>query len=152
MNEQNLCVGIEMRHRTHRRHQRNCNKRKSQRGGGGAAMLAPYGGNDSGYLLDSASRIQAGVGSLDQAFADIASVPRQSGGKRKHRSKHRKTRRHSRTSSRYRNRSQRGGMADYKAPAMLLNSSMYASDGTNPQFQDESTVNSLYQFNKGAQV
>lgn len=137
-----------MRHRTHRRHYRN--KRKSQRGGGGgAAMLAPYGGNDSGYLLDSASRIQAGVGSLDKAFADIASVPRQSGGKRKHRTKHRKT--HRRSSRRYR-RSQRGGMADYKASAMLLNSSMYASDGTNPQFQDESTVNSLYQFNKGAQV
>jgi hypothetical protein len=106
--------------------------------------MAPFvaaGGSD--YLLDAPTRVQAEVGPLDAAFAELPSViPRQGGGRRRsHR--HRKGRRHSRR--------QRGGMYDFKGPSMLLDAAQYAKDGTNPQFRSEGEVNPGYGFFKGPQ-
>ena len=115
---------------------------------GGEAPYVAAGGAD--YLLDAPTRIQAQVGPLDAAFAELPSViPRQAGGSlglgypRRHR-KSRRGRRHSR-------RRQRGGMSPFGAPGMLLDAAQYANDKTNPQFHTEGSVNPHYGFFKGAQ-
>jgi len=157
-----------MARRHHRKHSRKSHKRRSHRrrthrrqhGGGNSCAalpvnreyfaqhggMAPYvaaGGSD--YLIDAATRVQAQVGSLDSAFAELPSViPRQGGGRRRHR-------RSSRRASRRTRRRQRGGMYAFQGPSMLLTSAEYAKDGTNPQFHTEGEVNSLYHFNKGPQ-
>ena len=51
---------------------------QQQRGG-----MAPFAAGDN-YLLDAATRVQAEVGSLDKAFAELPSVIRtQAGGRRR---------------------------------------------------------------------
>lgn len=161
-------------------HRKSHRKSHSQRGGECSAMprnfasfqqqrggMAPITAGDS-YLLDAASRIQAEVGPLDKALADLSSViPKQMGGRRRRRSAHRKGsrsahrkgrkshRRHRRSAHRKgrksHRRSQRGGMSAFDAPSMLLDKAAYAADGTNQQFRTEGTVNSLYGEFRGAQ-
>lgn len=115
----------------------------SQRGG-----EAPYiasGGSD--YLVDTATRIQAEVGPLDAAFAELPSViPRQGGGRRKSRHHRKSHKRSSRRQSR-----QRGGMYPIAGPSMLLDATQYSGDKTNPQFHTESSINPHYGFFKGPQ-
>jgi hypothetical protein len=97
--------------------------------------MAPITSGDA-YLGSAADRIQAGIGSLDKSFAELPSViPRQMGGRR-----YRKSR-----------KQQRGGMSPFGSPEMLLDRSAYTADGTNPQFQTEGSVNSLYGEFSGAQ-
>jgi hypothetical protein len=118
---------------------------QQQRGG-----MAPFAAGDN-YLLDAATRVQAEVGPLDKAFADLSSViPKQMGGRRKSRRSGRKGRRSAHRRSH--RRQQRGGMSPFDAPGMLLDKGAYAADGTNPQFRTEGTVNSLYGEFKGAQA
>ena len=106
---------------------------------GGEAPYVAAGGAD--YLLDAPTRIQAQVGPLDAAFAELPSViPRQGGGRR--RTHRHKGRRQSR---------QRGGMSPFGSPGMLLDAAQYANDKTNPQFHTEGSVNPHYGFFKGAQ-
>ncbi len=143
--------------RRRRSHRRRTHRRQQQRGGGSCAALpmnreafgqrggmAPFvaaGGAD--YLMDSAARVQAEVGPLDAAFAELPGViPRQGGGRRRRASRRRRS---------SRRRQQRGGMYDFTGPSMLLDSAAYAKDGTNPQFHTEGSVNPLYGFNKGPQ-
>jgi hypothetical protein len=150
--------------KAHRKGSRSAHRkthRRSQRGGGTgcSAMprnfasfqqggMAPFAAGDN-YLLDAATRVQAEVGPLDKAFADLSSViPKQMGGRRK---SHRKSRRSGRKGHKS-HRRQRGGMSPFDAPGMLLDKGAYAADGTNPQFRTESTVNSLYGEFKGAQA
>lgn len=110
---------------------------------GGEAPYVAAGGAD--YLLDAPTRIQAQVGPLDAAFAELPSViPRQGGGRRR---THRRGRRHSRR----RSSRQRGGMSPFGSPGMLLDAAQYANDKTNPQFHTEGSVNPHYGFFKGAQ-
>lgn len=86
----------------------------SQRGG-----MAPI--SNDGYLLDAATRVQAQVAPLDQAFAQLPSViPKQAGGGRRSRGRRATRRRH-----------QRGGMQDFDA-AYTYNPSY---QGQNPQWQ-----------------
>lgn len=152
--------------RSHKRrtHRRRTHRRQSQRGGGSCAAfpmnrasfaqaggsLAPFvaaGGSD--YLLDAPTRVQAEVGPLDAAFAELPSViPRQGGGRR--RTHHRKSRKQSRKGRKGR-KSQRGGMYAFNGPSMLLDAAQYAKDGTNPQFRSEGEVNPGYGFFKGPQ-
>jgi hypothetical protein len=116
--------------------------------------MAPIAAGDN-YLLDAATRVQAEVGPLDKAFADLSSViPKQLGGRRKSRRSGRKGRRsaHRRHGRKSHRRQQRGGMSPFDAPGMLLDKGAYAADGTNPQFRTEGTVNSLYGEFKGAQA
>ncbi len=145
-----------------RKHSRRQTHRRQQRGGfsscaalpmnreafaqrGGEAPYVAAGGAD--YLLDTATRVQAQVGPLDAAFAELPSViPRQAGGRR-HRSHRHRSRRHKAR----RSRRQRGGMSPFGAPGMLLDAAQYASDKTNPQFHTEGSVNPHYGFFKGAQ-
>lgn len=120
--------------------------------GGNLAPFVASGGAD--YLLDAPTRVQAEVGPLDAAFAELPSViPRQAGGRRKER----RSRRHGRKSRKGRKgrrqsrRQQRGGMYAINGSSMLLDAAEYAKDGTNPQFHNEQFVNPSYGFNKGAQ-
>jgi hypothetical protein len=109
---------------------------QQQRGG-----MAPITSGDA-YLGSAADRIQAGIGSLDKSFAELPSViPRQMGGRR-----HRKSRKNRKS------RKQHGGMSPFGAPEMLLDRAAYTSDGTNPQFRTEGSVNSLYGEFRGAQA
>ena len=111
---------------------------------GGMAPFVAAGGSD--YLMDTAARVQAEIGPLDAAFAELPGViPRQGGGRRRRASKRHGRRRQSRR------RQQRGGMYDFTGPSMLLDSAAYAKDGTNLQFHTEGSVNPLYGFNKGPQ-
>ena len=128
---------------------------QQQRGG-----MAPFTAGDS-YLLNPATRIQAEVGPLDKAFAELPSViPKQMGGRRRsahrrsahRRSAHRKGRKAHRRSQKQSQKQQRGGMSPFDAPGMLLDRAAYTADGTNPQFRTEGTVNSLYGEFKGAQA
>ncbi len=113
---------------------------QQQRGG-----MAPIASGDS-YLLDSATRIQAELGPIDKAFAELPSViNKQMGGRRRRRSARRSSRRSSR-------RRQRGGMSPFDAPGMLLDRAVYSADGTNNQFRTEGSVNPLYGEFRGAQV
>lgn len=156
------------RHRKHsrRNHKRRSHRRRThqQRGGNSCAAfpanrasfaqaggsMAPFvaaGGSD--YLLDAPSRVQAEVGPLDAAFAELPSViPRQGGGRRR---SHRHRGRKSRRSHRRQSRRQRGGMYAFNGPSMLLDTAQYAKDGTNPQFRSEGEVNPGYGFFKGPQ-
>ena len=112
--------------------------RKSQRGG----MAPIVQGND--YLLDAATRVQAEVGPLDKSFGELPMViPKMSGGRRYRKSHKVRKSRKARKSSR---RSQRGGaeLAAFNQPELLLRSSQYAMDGTNPQFRTEGSVNAGY--------
>lgn len=163
-------------HRKQSRRQRKSKKqsrKQKQRGGGSCAALpmnralfAQAGGNlapfvavgGADYLLDASTRVQAEVGPLDAAFAELPSViPRQAGGRRhrkshrrgiKHGRKGRKTHKHGRKG---RKSQQRGGMYDINGPSMLLDAAQYAKDGTNPQFRTEGEVNPSYGFFKGPQ-
>lgn len=152
--------------RSHKRQQsrrRQSRKQKQQRGGGGScaalpmnrALFSQAGGNlapfvasgGSDYLLDAPTRVQAEVGPLDAAFAELPSViPHQGGGRRRSRRQSRKGRKGRRQSRR-----QRGGMYAFNGPSMLLDSAQYAKDGTNPQFRSEGEVNPGYGFFKGPQ-
>lgn len=154
--------------RSHKHRRTHRHRRQQQRGGGSCAALpmnrplfAQAGGNlapfvasgGADYLLDAPTRVQAEVGPLDAAFAELPSViPRQGGGRRRsHRRHGRKGRKsHRRRQSRRQSR-QRGGMYAFGGPSMLLTSAEYAKDGTNPQFHTEGSVNPLYGFNKGPQ-
>lgn len=108
-----------------------------QRGG-----MAAYSTGDS-YLLDGPTRIQAEVGPLDRAFAELPSVvPRQMGGSRRSRSQRRSQRRSRRQ------RSQRGGAAPFSDPYMIFQN----PQGVNPQFSTEHQVRpDTYFENAGAQ-
>lgn len=123
---------------------------QQQRGG-----MAPIAAGDS-YLLDASSRVQAEVGPLDKALAELPSViPKQMGGRRhrKGRKSHRRRSAHRKSHRRSaHHRSQRGGMSAFDAPSMLLDKAAYAADGTNPQFRTEGGVNSLYGEFRGAQA
>jgi hypothetical protein len=90
------------------------NQSFAQRGG-----MAPYQAGGTDYLLDAPTRVQAEVGSLDQAFAELPGIlkaagvpPNQLGGGRRRR--HRKSRKGSRRQRSRRH--QRGGMAPFDAP------------------------------------
>lgn len=90
----------------------------AQRGG-----MAPYQAGGTDYLLDAPTRVQAEVGSLDQAFAELPGVlkaagvpPNQLGGARRKGRKGRKSHRKSRKSYSRRQRKQSGGMAPFNAP------------------------------------
>ena len=74
---------VEMATRKHRRsHKRSHKKSHRRRRQSGGAALAPFAAGDA-YLLDAQTRVQAEVGPLDKAFADLPSViPRQAGGRR----------------------------------------------------------------------
>jgi hypothetical protein len=106
------------------------------------------------YLLDSASRVQAEVGPLDRAMADLSSViPKQAGGRRyrkakKSRKSHKAGRKsHSKVRKTSRKvRKQHGGadLAPFGGSDLLLSKGEYAMDGTNPQFRTEPTVNPMY--------
>jgi hypothetical protein len=99
--------------------------------GGMAPMESAY-----GTLLDGPTAIQAQVGPLNAAFAELPSViPRQAGGRRRYSRKH-----HSR-------RRQRGGMHPFES-AFLPVSQQPA--GSNAQFMTEGEVNALY-GNRGPQ-
>jgi hypothetical protein len=150
-------------HRRSRRHSRRSHRRSHRRhqqhGGSSCAALpmnreafgqrggmAPFGSGGADYLMDGAARVQAEVGPLDAAFAELPGViPRQGGGRRRSR-RHRSRRHRSR-----RQQQQRGGMYAFNGPSMLLDSAAYAKDGTNPQFHTEGSVNPLYGFTKGPQ-
>jgi hypothetical protein len=148
-------------HRRSRRHSRRSHRRHQQHGGSSCAALpmnreafgqrggmAPFGAGGPDYLMDGAARVQAEVGPLDAAFAELSGViPHQGGGRR--RSRRHRSRRH--WSRRHRRQQQRGGMYAFNGPSMLLDSAAYAKDGTNPQFHTEGSVNPLYGFNKGPQ-
>ncbi len=100
------------------------------------------------YLLDSASRVQAEVGPLDRAMAELPSViPKQAGGRRYRKAKKsRKSHKAGRKSHRKSHRKQRGGadLAPFGGSDLLLSKGEYAMDGTNPQFRTEPTVNPMY--------
>jgi hypothetical protein len=109
-----------------------------QRGG-----MAAYSMGDA-YLLDGPTRIQAEVGPLDRAFAELPSViPRQTGGKRRGRRSSKRS-----GSKRTQRRSQRGGAAPFSDPYMIFQN----PQGVNPQFHTEGRVNQLYVENGGAQT
>ena len=161
--------------KSHRKsHRKSRRTHRRQRGGAGCAAfpsnfnslqqrggMAPFVAGDN-YLLDTATRVQAEVGPLDKAFAELPSVIRtQAGGRRKGR-KGRKSHRRGRKSQKQsrkqqrrqsrRQRKQRGGMSPFDAPGMLLDKAAYTADGTNPQFRTEGSVNPLYGEFKGAQA
>ena len=114
--------------------QRQSRRQQSQQGGGSCSalpfnsqLLAQRGGmapiSNDAYLLDTATRVQAEVGPLDTAFAQLATViPKQAGGRRGY---YRRGRRGGAPTRR-----QRGGMQDFDA-AYTYNPS-YA--GQNPQW------------------
>jgi hypothetical protein len=126
------------RHRSKKAHhsRRRRTHRKQQGGGSCAAMplnremfaqrggMAPYQAGGTDYLLDAPTRVQAEVGSLDQAFAELPGVlkaagipPNQLGGARRRRGGKSKKARHSRKQRTQRKaRKQRGGMAPFDAP------------------------------------
>jgi hypothetical protein len=120
--------------------------------GGNLAPFVAAGGAD--YLLDAPTRVQAEVGPLDAAFAELPSViPRQAGGRR-HRKSHRrglKSRKHGRKGRKTHKQRGGGDMSAFNGPSMLLTSAEYAKDGTNPQFRTEGEVNPSYGFFKGPQ-
>jgi hypothetical protein len=157
------------RKQSRRQSRRQSRKQKQQRGGGSCAALpmnralfAQAGGNlapfvaagGADYLLDASTRVQAEVGPLDAAFAELPSViPRQAGGRR-HRKSHRRSHKHGRKTHKHGRKgrkSQRGGMSAFNGPSMLLDAAQYAKDGTNPQFRTEGEVNPSYGFFKGPQ-
>lgn len=118
--------------------------------GGNLAPFVASGGAD--YLLDAPTRVQAEVGPLDAAFAELPSViPRQGGGRRRRSRRHGRKSRKGRKGRRQSRRQQRGGMYAINGPSMLLDSAQYAKDGTNPQFHTEGEVNPSYGFTKGPQ-
>lgn len=149
-------------------HRRSTHRRRQQGGGSCAAMplnrmnFQQQGGmadivQGDNYLLDAAARATAGVGSLDASFAELPSVvPRQAGGRRhrrshKHRRSHRRpAHRRSHKHRRGSRRQQGGSLADVAAPSMLV-SDMKAT-GSNPQFNDEASVNPHYNAMKGPQA
>lgn len=100
------------------------------------------------YLLDQATRVQAEVGPLDRAVAELPSViPKQAGGRRYRKGKmSRKSHKAGRKSHRKSHRKQRGGadLAPFGGSDLLLSKGEYAMDGTNPQFRTEPTVNPMY--------
>ena len=148
--------------KSHRKNQRKSQKKqKQQRGGSSCAMMplntpalavkqvggmATITAGDQ-YLLDSATRVQAEVGPLDKAMAELPSViPKQAGGKRRRTGyKSRKTGRKSHRKGR-KSRKQRGGaeLAPFGSSELLLPKAEYALDGTNPQFRSEPSVNPMY--------
>ncbi len=124
----------------------------AQRGG-----MAPFTAGDN-YLLDTATRVQAEVGPLDKAFAELPGViPRQMGGRRRsmrrsrsHSMRRRHTmRRKSHRRRTHRRQQQRGGMAPFGYELSLPKG---ADAAMNPQFQTEGSVNPLYGEFKGAQT
>ena len=139
--------------RSRRNRSRNQRKSKSQRRsqrrnqsqrGGMAPFDAPY-----QSMSEAAARSMAGVASLDNSIAELPRViPRQSGGNsdlapfRGGGWSGKRSRRSQRSQ-----RSQRGGNAPFDAPYTLG----YALPGVNPQFANESMVNSLYSATRGAQ-
>jgi hypothetical protein len=153
------------RHGRRRSHRRRTHRRRQHGGGscaalpmnreafgqrGGMAPCVAAGGSD--YLMDGAARVQAEVGPLDAAFAELPGViPSQGGGRRHSRRSSKRHGRRRQSRRRASSRRQRGGMYDITGPSMLLDSAAYAKDGTNPQFHTEGSVNPLYGFNKGAQ-
>jgi hypothetical protein len=149
--------------RTHRRHHRSqkggsqCGAYPRQSGG-----MAPFAAGDA-YLLDAQTRVQAEVGPLDKAFADLPSViPRQAGGRRRsmrHKKRAHKhkgsrkvcTRKHKQSRSR---RSQRGGaLAPFAGSYTLIDHHAMTPKmlAQNDQFVSESSVNSDYSQFAGAQ-
>lgn len=161
--------------RSHSRksHRKSRKGRKSQRGGSSCAAypmnrdafaqrggMAPITAGDA-YLLDAATRTQAGIGALDSHFAELPSViPRHSGGSRKQhksrksRKQHKKSQKsrkqHKKSQKSRKSRKQRGGMAPFAASYEILSAS--TDRGVNPQFHTESQVNPLYSEFKGAQA
>lgn len=155
--------------RTHRRRQHGgsqCGAYPRQSGG-----MAPFVAGDA-YLLDAQTRVQAEVGPLDRAFADLPSViPRQAGGRRHRRRSHKKrahkhkgsrkvcTRKHkqSRRSSRRSlssRRSQRGGaLAPFASSYTLIDHHAMTPKmlAQNDQFVSEASVNSDFSQFAGAQ-
>ena len=145
--------------KSHRRsHKHRRGSRKQQGGGACAAMplnrmnfqqqggMAPMIAGDD-YLLDAAARATAGVGSLDASFAELPSViPRQAGGRRHRRSvirkSHKKSHRRSHKHRRSHRRQHGGALAEMNGPSMLV--SDIAKTGSNPQFNDEASVNPHY--------
>jgi hypothetical protein len=125
--------------RKSRRSTRRSQKQQQYRQRGG---MAAYSTGDS-YLLDGPTRIQAEVGPLDRAFAELPSVvPRQMGGSRRSR-RQRRSQRRSRSQ-----RSQRGGAAPFGDPYMIFQN----PQGVNPQFSTEHQVRpDTYFENEGAQ-
>jgi hypothetical protein len=175
---------VEMATRKHkssrsRSHSR-MHKKSQRRRQSGGAMLAPFAAGDA-YLLDAQTRIQAEVGPLDKAFADLPSViPRQAGGRRgrgrgrvsrktrahkhkgsrkactrKHRSSSRShSSRRSRSRSHSSRRSQRGGaLASFAGSYTLMDHHAMTPKmlAQNDQFVSESTVNADYSQFAGAQ-
>ena len=159
--------------KVHRRSHKHRRSHRRQHGGSCAAMplnrtnfqqqggMAPIAAGDD-YLLDAGARASAQVGSLDAAFAELPSViPRQAGGRRRSH-KHRKGRKSHRRSAHRRkshrrshkhrrsHRRQHGGSLANFSDSYMLTSDI-AKTGSNPQFLDESAVNSHYGV-KGAQA
>jgi len=119
--------------KSHKRHSRRRHtRRRRQQGGAGTGCavfpanvptfaqrggMAPYQAGGTDYLLDAPTRVQAEVGPLDQAFAELPAVLKAAGvvsnqlGGARRRKSHRKGRRHQ-----SRRRHQRGGMAPFNAP------------------------------------
>jgi len=147
---------VNRRHRQkkqRRSHRKGCaarshNRQSFQRGG-----MAPFDYQDA-LLLDQATRTQAGITNLDQYIADSQVLAKQAGGRRHSRNQKRnrsRNQKRNRSRNQKRNRSQRGGeLADFAGSYDLLPASV--ARGVNPQFGNESSVNSSYGEFKGAQA
>jgi hypothetical protein len=144
------------RHRS-RKHRRS--HRKSQRGGSSCAYMPQHnrqmiqaGGmapmeSAYGTLLDGPTAIQAQVGPLNAAFAELGHViPKQAGGRRRGRRASRKGRKSHRRSTH--RRSQRGGMHPFDSAFGPVSG---RPAGANVQFDVEGSVNPAF-GNHGAQM
>lgn len=120
----------------HRQQSRKQRRQQQQGGGSCSAMpmnresfaqrggMAPYQVAGTDYLLNQATRVQAEVGPLDQAFGELPAVlkaagvvPNHLGGARRHRKARRSQKgRKSQRKQQQRSRKQRGGMAPYDVP------------------------------------
>lgn len=99
---------------------------QQQRGG-----MASIAAGDA-YLLDASARVQAEVGPLDRAFAELPSIPRQAGGYRRRRSHRRRS-----------HRRQHGGMAPFASTGVYNPmSAKYA--GENDQIFTEGSINPAF--------
>lgn len=148
-------------HKKSHRRRHGLSSRRYQHGG-----MAPFAAGDD-YLLDAQTRVQAEVGPLDRAFADLPSViPRQAGGRRRsmrHKKRAHKhkgsrkvcTRKHKQSRSR-RSRSlrQRGGaLAPFAGSYTLIDHHAMTPKmlAQNDQFVSEASVRSDYSQFAGAQ-